>query len=108
MNRPPEALIVSGPWKQSDLLLISTLDGHLHAMDRLTGRIQWSCTELGGPLFKADPLTPSTAEEEMDLFALSRETNYFIEPVFPGGLYIYVPGDILQVQYPFRWLNFIS
>lgn len=104
MNKPPEALIVSGPWKQSDLLLISTLDGHLHAIDRLTGRIQWSSMELGGPLFKADPLTPSAYEEEMDVYALSRETNYFVEPVFPGGLYIYVPGDILQVHCAYEYL----
>lgn len=98
MTKTPEALIKREPKLAENVLLASTIDGGLHAINRFTGQLLWSCEDdLGGPLIKGTSLV-NQASTETDAWALSREANFFIEPLFPGGLYVYVPGDILQVR----------
>lgn len=98
VTKAPEALIKREPRLAENVLLASTIDGGLHAINRFTGQLLWTCVDdLGGPLVKGTSLV-NQATSDADAWALSREANFFIEPLFPGGLYIYVPGDILQVQ----------
>lgn len=93
-----EALIVSDSRPGHKLLIASTIDGSLHAIDRVTGRLVWSCSDLGGSLLKGTGLLSGSSDNDADRWALSSEPNFLIEPMFPGSLYIYVPGDILQVN----------
>lgn len=97
VTKAPDSLIKREPRLAGNVLLASTIDGGLHAINRFTGQLLWSSQDdLGGPLIKGMSLM-NQANTETDAWALSREANFFIEPLFPGGLYIYVPGDILQV-----------
>jgi len=101
-------LVHLGTSKNDDLnpnmLLVSEIDGTLHAIDSQDGRKLWTCSDLGGSLLKGtinmaqftkdDNVEDTTA----DSWALSREVNFLVEPVYPGSLYIYVPGDVIQVN----------
>lgn len=88
--------------KYKDLLLASTMDGRIHALDKYTGRLLWSLEDLGGALLQGDSLAPPPSAEnnqsDYDGWGLSREANFLVEPLFPGGLYSYVPGEVLQVH----------
>lgn len=86
-----------------NMLLVSEIDGSLHAIDSQDGRKLWTCSDLGGSLLKgtinmAQFMKDENAEDTTaDSWALSREVNFLVEPVYPGSLYIYVPGDVIQV-----------
>lgn len=97
-------LIVSpgGSDELANILLATTIDGAVHGLDKETGRILWSSTDLGGSLLKgATPMVNPESEDPSESWALSRDPSFLIEPLFPGSLYLYVPGDTLQVYCSF-------
>ena len=94
---PQDGLVVREARAPGSLLLASTIDGTIHALDRETGRPVWSCSDLGGSLLKGTTTTLDSLSGEQEAWGLSRDPLFIMEPLFPGSLYVYVPGDIIQV-----------
>ncbi len=92
----PKALIISGDNPKDSLFIACTIDGKLYAVNKETGHVLWKCDDIGGPLIRGSSLI-NEAYSSDEKWALDHEMNFLIEPNFPGSLYIYVPGDILQV-----------
>lgn len=79
-----------------ELLLVTTLDGRLHALDCHTGALRWTSDVLGGPLVQGSGNAVPTAHAVS--VAEDVEPLYLLEPVFPGYIYAYVPGQLVQVR----------
>lgn len=72
-------------WKLTDLLLVSDIDGNLHAVERNTGAILWSLP-LDEPLVKIlqNDFPTKSANNESNLL-------WFVEPYQDGSLYYFAP-----------------
>ena len=81
MNEESVAVTSRG-WVEQ-LLLLGTLDGAVHAVDRHTGTVRWSCKHIGGQLVRVHS---------------NPKTVFIPEPIYSGSLYAYIPGDIVQVK----------
>lgn len=69
-------------WNLEDMLLVSDIDGNLHALERNTGGIIWTLP-LDDPLVKI--LTNNTAENAQS------NILWFVEPYGSGSLYYFTP-----------------
>lgn len=69
-------------WKITDLLLISDVDGNLHAVERNTGSFLWSLP-MDEPLVKILSSSKSNSGESNLL--------WFVEPYQEGSLYYFAP-----------------
>lgn len=98
MAKLPDSMILAGSKDDpiADILLVSTIDGQIHAIDKNSGFILWSNGELGGSLLKGSSKSAFSDVDEAT-WTLSQEPIFILEPVFPGNIYVYVPGDLIQV-----------
>lgn len=98
MPKLPDSMILAGSEDDpiSNILLVSTIDGQIHAIDKNSGYILWSNGELGGSLLKGSSKSAYNDGDEAT-WTLSQEPIFILEPVFPGNIYVYVPGDLIQV-----------
>lgn len=87
---PPRSL---EQWSLTDVLLVSTIDGSLHARDRKTGMELWSLPG-SGPLVS---VTSSDVLETDPQYEDDRQIIWIIEPLGDGTLYYFVPNRGLQV-----------
>ncbi|KAI9142167.1 hypothetical protein BKA69DRAFT_1124149 [Paraphysoderma sedebokerense] len=106
--------------EQPDVLLISTLDGAVHCIDKGTGHRLWTLDDGIGPLVKTSSnfSTPEqndentkekpeefddigitdeliTVEEDENRLVASQLT-YIAEPIGDGALYAFQPGRVIQ------------
>ena len=100
MAKLQDSLILAGSEDDpiSNTLLVSTIDGHIHAIDKNSGYILWSNGDLGGSLLKGSTKSAYSDADEAT-WTLSQEPIFILEPVFPGNIYVYVPGDLIQVSH---------
>jgi outer membrane protein assembly factor BamB len=98
MAKLPDSMILAGSKDDpiADILLVSTIDGQIHAIDKNSGFILWSNGELGGSLLIGSSKSAYSDGDEAT-WTLSQEPIFILEPVFPGNIYVYVPGDLIQV-----------
>ncbi|ANB15706.1 bifunctional endoribonuclease/protein kinase IRE1 [Sugiyamaella lignohabitans] len=75
-------------WELTDILLISTIDGSLHARDRKTGHELWSIPG-SGPLVKVSTSDSTLIDEDKDI-------TWIVEPLGDGTLYYFLPSTGLQ------------
>ncbi|CAG8473926.1 7024_t:CDS:2 [Ambispora gerdemannii] len=97
--------------RSTNLVLITTLDGDLHGVDRYNGQILWSLEGVaGGPLirtsatnhhqslvdeeYSSDTQVSKLQEEDLD------QVTYIVEPTNDGILYMFSPKLGLQ-KFPF-------
>lgn len=78
-------------WEVEDFVLLATVDGRLHARDRVTGKERWSFP-FGSPMVetKYHRKTPSSVEEDYDPMSID-DYLWIIEPDRDGSIYIYRP-----------------
>jgi hypothetical protein len=84
-------------WTLTDVLLVSTIDGSLHARDRKTGLEVWSIPG-DGPLVQvatSDSLLSKDADENPK-FDEDRDITWIVEPLGDGVLYYFMPSTGLQ------------
>lgn len=82
-----------------DILLATTIDGAIHALNKKTGIISWSFTDKTKPLISGNFPVASTETFDKQAWYLNSSPNFLVEPLYPGGLYTYVPGGTLQVMF---------
>ena len=82
------------------LLLVSTLDGGLHANDRETGVKKWTVTEEP-PLLYTD-IPPTSGREAMPHLVDTTIPAYIVEPSQHGQLYVVDPETSLLKVRPFH------
>ncbi|ORY82491.1 kinase-like domain-containing protein [Protomyces lactucae-debilis] len=77
-------------WQLSDVAVVATLDGSLHAVDRATGETRWKIDSANGAIKSAYPNQTSNS-----LLNDDRET-WILEPIEDGGLYVFSTANGLQ------------
>jgi len=83
-------------WDVQDIVLLATVDGTIHARDRLTGGSLWT--------FEADrPMVETTYHQrnksEGGTGAFKEDFLWIVEPSQDGSLYGYTPGSPFGMQY---------
>lgn len=81
--------VVKGGIADGSIVLVSCLDGRLIALDRATGREQWTCSSVGGALLSGTAETSEDSDED--------RPDYLIEPLFPGHLYLFPSANLIRV-----------
>jgi hypothetical protein len=74
----------------TDILIINTIDGALHGINKVTGHVLWSLTDSWGPIVKVQD------SEQTQLSHVS-DGVYIPEP--GGDLYHFIPGQPIKVPY---------
>ncbi|KUJ22869.1 uncharacterized protein LY89DRAFT_312690 [Mollisia scopiformis] len=79
-------------WEVEDFVLLATVDGRLHARDRLTGKEKWAFP-FGTPMVetKYHRRNRSLVEEDYDPMSID-DYIWIVEPSRDGNLYIYRPS----------------
>lgn len=74
-------------WEVDDIILISTIDGALHARDRRSGRQRWTI-QPGSPMIETTHYKQNKSDLELDYDVPTQEEQLFIvEPTGDGQLY---------------------
>jgi serine/threonine-protein kinase/endoribonuclease IRE1 len=79
-------------WEVEDFVLLATVDGRLHARDRVTGKEKWSFP-FGSPMVETKYYrrNRSSVEEDYDPMSID-DYLWIVEPSRDGSLYIYRPS----------------
>ncbi len=72
--------------RQTEKLLIGTLDGSLYFVDKLTGTLIWKANHSFGPMVSTNQITKEG------------ETLYIPEASGEGSLFMYESGKLMQVR----------
>ena len=88
-----------------DILIVTTLDGGLHALHKSTGQVVWSGVDHWGPLIqvsdgkgKPQKLVDSSSilMEDSQLPSMQNEGVFIPQPTGDGNLYFYKPGSTIK------------
>lgn len=79
-------------WELEDFVLLATIDGRLHARDRVTGKEKWAFP-FGSPMVetKYHRRNRSPVEEDYDPMSID-DYLWIVEPSRDGSIYIYRPS----------------
>lgn len=82
-------------WQVEDIVLLATVDGSIHARDRITGANKWQLGSIE-PMVKTEY---HRHNKSIDEHGVQREDPlWIIEPSQDGTIYIYVPNSGLGMQ----------
>ncbi|BFZ57838.1 bifunctional endoribonuclease/protein kinase ire1 [Savitreella phatthalungensis] len=72
-------------WLLSDLSIVATLDGSLHALDRISGDVRWSISSAQATLRTRRHPAANTSD-----YAIEQDRDtWIVEPIDDGGLYVF-------------------
>ncbi|KAK4997818.1 bifunctional endoribonuclease/protein kinase ire1 [Elasticomyces elasticus] len=83
-------------WEVEDIILLATVDGKIHAVDRNTGVGRWRL-ESAQPMVETVYHRQNRSGAQLD-GSQEEEFLWIVEPSQDGSLYIYAPGPKLGMQ----------
>ncbi len=106
----------SSNFKKTDIIMVTTLDGLIYGVDRITGAVIWTQKNIWGPPvhtkgMRAQRKQTSTdnsesnkiqdenneRDEKQNIKDFYEDGIYIPEPVGDGNLYHYIPGQAIKV-----------
>lgn len=78
-------------WEVEDFVLLATIDGHLYASDRRTGKVRWHIS-LGQSMVETEQHRQVKSPQDADFNTIWDQSVWAIEPTGDGEIYMYAPG----------------
>lgn len=104
-----------GPQQDSPWIIVTTLDGHLRALNIDTGKELWDLSDAQGPLIQdqwsnrvsesdSDPNAATSSETSLQEYrgpgsSFSEGPVYIVEPKQHGRLYVYQKAQPIRVRF---------
>jgi len=84
-------------WKVEDIILLATVDGKIHARDRMTGAPKWQL-EADRPMVETIFHRHDESRDRDKRGLESDDPLWIVEPSQDGSIYVYVPGSGYGMQ----------